>query len=48
MEKKVKIEPMTGLQQLIQAKKAKEKTEEMQEAKMESTAMKSVLRNKKK
>ena len=42
----MKIQPMTGLQRLIQAKKLKEKSEELEEAKMEAMMFKLAMKKK--
>ena len=45
MQKKLRIQPMTGIQKMIEAKKMKEKAEEMEEAMMEAMAFKMALMN---
>ena len=45
MQKKVRIEPMTGIQKMIAAKKMKEQSEEMNEAMMEAMAFRMALMN---
>ena len=45
MQKKVRVEPMTGIQKMIAAKKMKEQSEEMNEAMMEAMAFRMALMN---
>lgn len=45
MKNKVRIQPMTGIQMMIEAKKMKEKMEEREEAITEAMALKMALMN---
>lgn len=45
MKNKVRIQPMTGIQMMIEAKKMKEKMEEREEAINEAMALKMALMN---
>ena len=45
MKNKVRIQPMTGIQMMIEAKKMREKQEEREESIKEAMALKTVLMN---
>jgi hypothetical protein len=45
MKNKVRIQPMTGIQMMIEAKKMREKMEEREESINEAMALKMVLMN---
>jgi hypothetical protein len=45
MKSKVRIQPMTGIQMMIEAKKMREKMEEREESINEAMALKMVLMN---
>lgn len=45
MQKKVKMQPMTGIQKMVMAKKMKEQADEMNEAMMEAMAMRMAMMN---
>lgn len=45
MKNKVRVQPMTGIQMMIEAKKMREKMEEREEAVTEAMALKMALMN---